>query len=103
MLFRSLWHLEMANGLAVAERRGILRADDLSLSLNRLEQLIIHAVETRSDFSSMRRALTTAREFQLSAYDGVYLDAARAEGIPLATLDRALRSAASQAGIELLG
>ncbi len=99
----ALWHLEVANGLVVAERRGILRADDLSLSLNRLEQLIIHAVETRRDFSSKRRALTTAREFQLSAYDGVYLDTARAEGIPLATLDRALGSAASRAGIELLG
>jgi predicted nucleic acid-binding protein len=98
-----LWHLEMANGLAVAERRGILSADDLSLSLNRLEKLIIHVVETRNHFWSMRRALNTAREFQLSAYDGVYLETARAEGIPLATLDKALHSAAARAGVELLG
>jgi predicted nucleic acid-binding protein len=98
----ALWHLEMANALVVAERRRLLKSDDLSLSLIRLEQLIIQAVETRSDFWSMRQALNTARGFQLSAYDGVYLETARAEGIPLATLDKSLRSAAARAGVELL-
>ncbi len=98
----ALWHLEMGNGLVVAERRKIIRADDLSLSLIRLEQLIIQALETRSDFWSMRQALNTAREFQLSTYDSVYLDTARAEGVPLATLNKSLRSAARRSGVELL-
>ena len=98
----ALWHLEMANGLVVAERRKIIKADDLSLSLTRLEQLIVHAIETRSDFWSMRQALSKARGFLLSAYDSVYLDTARAEGVPLATLDKSLRSAAARAGVELL-
>jgi predicted nucleic acid-binding protein len=98
----ALWHLEMANGLVVAERRTILNADDLSLSLLRLEQLTIQAIETRSDFWSMRQALNTARGFLLSAYDSVYLDTARAEGLPLATLDKSLRSAAARAGVQVL-
>ena len=98
----ALWHLEMANALVVAERRKLLKTDDLWLSLARLEQLIIQVIETKSDFWSMRQALNTARELQLSAYDGVYLATARAEGIPLATLDKSLRSAATRSGVELL-
>lgn len=98
----ALWHLEMANGLVVAERRKIIKADDLTLSLIRLEQLIIQAIETRSEFWSMRQALNTARGFLLSAYDSVYLETARVEGVPLATLDKSLRAAAARAGVELL-
>jgi predicted nucleic acid-binding protein len=98
----ALWHLEVANALVVAERRRLLKADDLPLLLARLEQLITQVVETRSDFWSLRQAVNTAREFQLSAYDGVYLETARAEGIPLATLDKSLRSAAVRAGVEVL-
>lgn len=99
----TLWHLEMANALVVAERRKLLMPEDMSLALARLEQLIIQAIETRSDFWSVRQALKTARELQLSAYDGVYLETARGENLPLATLDRSLRSAAMRAGVDLLG
>ena len=98
----ALWHLEMANGLVVAERRKIIKPDDLSLSLIRLEELIIQAVETRTEFWSMRQAVNTAQRFLLSAYDSVYLDTARADAVPLATLDRSLRAAAARAGVELL-
>jgi hypothetical protein len=34
-----LWHLEIANGLAVAERRGILASHDAMLALLQLERL----------------------------------------------------------------
>jgi predicted nucleic acid-binding protein len=50
----------------------------------------------------MRQALTTARAYQLSAYDSVYLDLALRAKLPLATLDLALRKAAGKAGVELL-
>ena len=99
----TLWHLEMANALVVAERRKLLKPEDMSLALARLEQLIIQAIETRSDFWSTKQALKTAREFQLSAYDGVYLETARSENLPLATLDKSLRSAAVRAGVDLVG
>jgi len=99
----ALWHLEMANALVVAERRRLLKPEDMSLALARLEQLTIQSIETRSDFWSMRQALKTAREFQLSAYAGVYLETARAENLPLATLDKSLRSAAVRAGVDLFG
>lgn len=99
----ALWHLEMANGLAVAERRGILTVADADRCLVHIEQLLAQAIESKTDFFSVRQALTTARAFQLSAYDAVYLDTARRERLPLATLDQRLRAAATQADIDLLG
>jgi len=100
-LVPALWHLEMANGLVVAERRGVLSVADSIRNLGNLEQLVVQALETQGDTVPLRQALSTARAFGLSAYDSVYLDLALKEGLPLATLDRTLRSAAKQAGIEL--
>lgn len=98
----ALWHLEIANGLAVAERRGILTPADAMLALHQLEQLCAQALEIETDIVPMRQALTTARTYELSAYDSVYLDLALRSQLPLATLDLALRKAAGKAGVELL-
>ena len=96
------WHLEMANGFVVAERRGILTAADASQSVRDIELLLAHAIESSGEIVSVKQALATARAFQLSAYDAVYLDTARREKLPLATLDRRLLAAARHAGIDLL-
>ena len=101
-LVPALWHLEMSNGLAVAERRSILAITDVDQAIIDIEQIVAQAVDTDSSVVSARRSLTTARAFQLSAYDAVYLDLARRERLALATLDHRLRAAAAQAGVELL-
>lgn len=98
----ALWHLEIANSLVVAERRGILTSSDATLALAQLEQLCAQALEIEADLVPMRQALTTARNYELSAYDSVYLDLALRTRLPLATLDAALRKAAGKAGVELL-
>jgi predicted nucleic acid-binding protein len=98
----ALWHLEMSNGLAVAERRSILTSADVDQAVIDIEQLVAQAVDVNSDIVSARQALITARGFQLSAYHAVYLDLARRERLPLATLDDKLRDAAARAGVELL-
>lgn len=98
----ALWHLEMSNGLVVAQRRSILTAVDVDQAITDIEQIVAQAVDTDSIVVSARRTLTTARAFQLSAYDAVYLDLARRERLPLATLDDQLRNAAAHAGVELL-
>jgi len=98
----ALWHLEMSNGLFVAERRSILTPADVDQAVIDIEQLVAHAVDIDSDVVPARQALTTARTFQLSAYDAVYLDLARRKRLPLATLDDKLRAAAARAGVELL-
>lgn len=97
----ALWHLEMANGIIVAERRRILTADDAVRALKNLEQFVLQTVETHGDIFPLRQAFNTARLFHLSAYDSVYLDLARHEGLPLATLDRSLLAAAKQAGVNV--
>jgi predicted nucleic acid-binding protein len=99
----ALWHLEIANGLAVAERRGILSAADSNRCLLDIEQLLAQALDTSPNQIPVRQALMTARAFGLSAYDSVYLDLARSEGLPLATLDQKLRAAAKAASVELIG
>jgi predicted nucleic acid-binding protein len=98
----ALWHLEMSNGLAVAERRSILSPANIDRALLHIEQIVSQRVDTSSAFVSTRQSLATARAFKLSAYDAVYVDLARHEKLPLATLDERLRAAAAQAGVELL-
>ena len=72
----ALWHLEMSNGLVVAERRSILTAADVDQAVIDIEQLVAQAVDIDSDVVPARQALATARAFQLSAYGTVYLDLA---------------------------
>ena len=98
----ALWHLDMSNGLAVAERRSILAGTDVEDALLHLEQLVGRAIDTDSALISVRQCLSTARAFQLSAYDAVYLDLARRAKLPLASLDERLRSAAKPAGVSLV-
>ena len=100
-LVPGLWHLEMANGFAVAERRGILTSANSTAGIAAIEQLLVQSIEYSADVISLRQVLTTARDFQLSAYDAVYLDTARRERLPLATLDRRLLLAAQMAGVEV--
>ena len=101
-LVPSLWILEVANALAVGERRGNLTSDQVARAMRLIEQLLAETIETIASIVSFRQVLATARSFRLTAYDAVYLEIARSEGVPLATLDRALRAAAPQAGVELL-
>ena len=98
----ALWHLEIANALVVAERRGIVSGSDVVLSLEQLEQLCAQSLDIEAEIVTVQKALTTARTYRLSAYDSVYLDLARRSNLPLATLDGALRIAAAKAGVELL-
>jgi predicted nucleic acid-binding protein len=92
----------MSNGLVVAERRSILTAADVDHAMIDIERIVVQAVDTDSIVVSARQSLATARAFHLSAYDAVYLDLARRERLPLATLDDRLRNAAAHAGVELL-
>jgi predicted nucleic acid-binding protein len=46
--------------------------------------------------------LRLARAHRLSVYDAAYLELAQREGVPLATLDAGLRTAAAAEGVALL-
>jgi predicted nucleic acid-binding protein len=101
-LVPALWHLEIANGLAVAERRGDLSGADVE---NALDQILLTAaskLDTDMKLIPARESLMNARSFQLTAYDAAYLELARREALPLATLDKELRAAGAKAGVALL-
>jgi predicted nucleic acid-binding protein len=92
----------MANALVMAERRGKLLADDVEKSCQLLEAMLASGIEVRSEWRALREAIHSTRKHQLTAYDAEYLELARRERLPLATLDKSLRSAARTAGIEFI-
>ena len=97
-----LWFLEMANGFAIAERRGNLAVAFTDRCLRDVEGLMASVIDESTTAISLRQAHSVARSFKLSAYDAAYLETARREHLALATLDRALGDAATKAGVPLL-
>lgn len=94
-----LWHVELANVLAVGLRRERIDADgvrDFLVALDRLD------IRTEIAPPDTRRLVAESVDRGLSAYDSTYLLLAHDRGLPLATGDRQLARAAEEAGIPLL-
>jgi predicted nucleic acid-binding protein len=96
-----LWYLEVANGFAIGERRGLLNPSQSQRCLDDIQKLLADAIDSSANLVSVRLALSVARTFRLTAYDAAYLEMARQEQIPLATLDKALIAAAANVGVPL--
>lgn len=96
----SIWPLEVANVLVVAERRGRLAEADSARFVELLGSLAIR-VEDMSFDKATGSILALARERKLSTYDASYLELAMRTGMPLATKDRALRRACRKTGVEV--
>lgn len=94
-LVPQLWHVEIRNCLLVALRRQRLSDADLA---ERLQALAGLPVRTDTDLDP-QSSFDLARKHGLSVYDALYLNLARRRGIPLATLDKALRRAATAEGV----
>ena len=92
-----IWRLEVANGFVMTER-GLSLPSDTTEMLQALD-VVLQSIETVSDSVSMRQIIAAARDFRLTAYDAAYLELARAQKLPIATLDRRIKAAAAQAGI----
>lgn len=98
----ALWWYEIANALAVAQRRRRLSETE---SMRLFELYAMLPIETDGDLNAdaMRRFHRLAQEYAVSAYDAAYLDLAQRRALGLATLDRRLIAAARRAGIKLIG
>jgi predicted nucleic acid-binding protein len=95
-----LWTIEVANILALAERKKrISHAKAHSFSAM-LEKLPIRIEESISS-AYLETIYRLAKENHLTAYDAVYLDLALQYNLPIATLDQELKKAAGVHGIEL--
>ena len=98
----ALWHLEVANALLVAERRGVIQANASDLLRSRLQALPITTDATPLP-DSEPRIITLARAQWLSSYDASYLELAHRLGASLASFDQRLNRAAGAVGVALAG
>jgi predicted nucleic acid-binding protein len=98
----ALWRLEVGNSLTIAIRRNRIDAEFRRAALADLALLDI-TTDPHTDAQAWSDALDLADRFRLTLYDAAYLELARRRGLPLATLDGSLRSAAAALGVRLLG
>jgi len=97
-LVPATWPLEIANVLARGESRGILVENQTQAFLALLANLPI-TVDTETAARSFTAILDVARRRALPVYDASYLELALRMQLPLATFDKDLRRAATQAGV----
>lgn len=91
------WY-EIRNVLIVNERRARIDRKDSARFLMRLRNLRLMPDEDHEEES----VLALARAHGLSAYDAAYLETAMRRGDVLATLDRALATAANAEGVSVI-
>ena len=98
----SLLPLEIANVLALAERRKRISPNHV---IEFVELIVTLAIEIEEQTSSraLHDVLSLARGEALTAYDASYLELAMRLGLPLASKDVSLRQAATRVGVSLLG
>ena len=98
----SLLPLEIANVLALAERRKRISPNHV---IEFVELIVTLAIEIEEQTSSraLHDVLSLARGEALTAYDARYLELAMRLGLPLASKDVSLRQAATRVGVSLLG
>ena len=94
-----VWWFEFRNAMLENERRGQLTEAGTAGFLRALDRLAI-SIDRSPDGTAV---LTLARRHRLTVYDAAYLELAQREGLPLASLDGALRSAAAASGVALIG
>jgi predicted nucleic acid-binding protein len=96
----ALWTIEMVNVLLVAERKERISSSDAARAVEIISNLPVF-VEP-ADLATMKSCRAIAKEHSLSSYDACYLEIAMRLGLPLASLDRGLITAARNSGIRLL-
>jgi predicted nucleic acid-binding protein len=94
------WRAEVANSFAMAVRHARITADYRTTALEKLSQLEIET-DQESHQQLWHSTQTICDQYEVSAYDGAYLELALRRGVPLATLDRRLDKAARYAGAKL--
>jgi predicted nucleic acid-binding protein len=97
-LVPSLWSPEVANTVVMGERRKRSTPAQAATWLSLLGVLPI-AVDGETTARAWGETLNLARVQNLSAYDAAYLELAMRRGVPIATLDDKLKTAAKALGV----
>lgn len=93
----SVWTYEVSNILSNALKRGRLQQSQADAALDVLDRLPI--VRIPDEVGDLVRCVA---ETGLTSYDAAYIALAERENLPLATLDRRMRDAATERGITVL-
>ena len=93
------WGLEVANVIVKAEAKGLVTEAESQAFIGILDGAAID-LDSATFSQALSDTLQVARRYRLSAYDASYLELALRAGLPLATLDEALRKAAKRAGVK---
>ena len=92
------WWLEIGNGLLMAERRGRIKAEQVSQALSLIDSIPFEEDEETAEQIS-GRTVALARKHGLTIYDAAYLELAQRRGAVLATFDEQLLKAAAKEGV----
>ena len=98
----SFWFLEVANGLLAAQRRKLLTPAERKKALEKLSNLTF-TVDEEACRAAFRKTSELAEKHGLSVYDAAYLETALRRKLPIGSRDEALRKAATQRGVRVLG
>ncbi|MDE1995379.1 MAG: type II toxin-antitoxin system VapC family toxin [Rhizobiaceae bacterium] len=98
-LVPTLFWFETRNLFVMAERRQRLAAGAAALTMGQLRRLRIDDAGTADD----NFVITMAIRHSLSGYDASYLALSVINGLPLATVDQRLATAAKKENIPVLG
>ena len=96
----AVWGLEVANVIARAESRGLIKEARSAAFLEMLEELDIETDGCASSYA-LTDTLNLARRYGLSSYDASYLELSLRESLPLSTLDENLLKAAGKSGVKI--
>ena len=97
----SIWPLEVGNVLLAAERKNRLSEADSIRFIALLSELPI-SVDQEPPERMIKEIFALAREHKLSTYDASYLDLAMKKGVPIATLDNRLITAAKRSNVSIM-
>lgn len=98
----SWWFVEIANVLALAEKKKRITPVQVAGFITLVEGFDLE-VDDQAAGRALDHLLALCRAHGLTAYDAIYLDLALRQKLPLATLDEPLRKAARAAGVSVLG
>ncbi len=97
----SIWPLEVANVIVLAQRKGRLTQTQTAESIETIRSLPIRIRETTPS-SVFENLVLLAQKYSLTIYDASYLELAIRLRIPLTSRDEMLKRAARSAGVALI-
>lgn len=100
-LVPAVWPFEVANALLAARSSGRLSQDEVPRVARELSALEAE-VQPASVGRALNDVLNVAVRYGLTIYDATYVELAIRRALPIATLDRQVRTASLQSGLNVL-